>query len=355
MNQNCHVRAPRHQVAMRRIAAGVVVLLTAAVAYANADVPFAAAPYPTSFEQVRRVVFDTRAQPVSPASANATTTAQIQQERAVYASGRLPQYRVSADQFVVAGVNRLRQDAERTLHDRSDLSERMPKLLHANGVCVTGIWQIDQPSVYTGAFKQGTHALLMGRASVSLSETRRGQPRGFAFAGKLFATLNPNQPVPTANFFVADVLAGTQRDHYMQVSMSNQPELGFRWAALPIMFGVGRAFAGVDRQATYRPVYNVAALGHQGVVRAPKFMLLRPAAINRLNNDIDFRDELSLNQRHAQPWGFEIWVSDQATQPDWHDLPKWQRLGDIQVDHSVVSYGCDRQLHFAHPTFAPQP
>ena len=37
-------------------------------------------------------------------------------------------------------------------------------------------------------------------------------------------------------------------------------------------------------------------------------------------------------------WGDRIFTSDQ-----------WQAIGLIHLNESMVSYGCDRRLHFAHP------
>jgi len=39
-------------------------------------------------------------------------------------------------------------------------------------------------------------------------------------------------------------------------------------------------------------------------------------------------------------------VSDTANKPE---DAGWQHIGHIKADKTVVSYGCDRQLHFAHP------
>jgi len=137
--------------------------------------------------------------------------------------------------------------------------------------------------------------------------------------------------------------------------MTNQPKIGFRWAAIPLMFQVARAFSGVDQQPGYRPVENIAALGEHGTtlesVRAPRFLMLRPAASNPPNDALDFRDELNLTQANVAAWQWEIWVSDQASQPS---DAGWQKIGQITADQSIVSYGCDRQLHFAHPRVLKQ-
>lgn len=290
-----------------------------------------------SFAQTHAVVFG-----APPAARDAVE----QREMAVYAQGQLPEYEVSASNFFAQGVNLLKRDAQRTLVNQQDYFDRLPKLLHSNGICFSGLWQIDQANPYSGSFRHGTKALFIGRASVSLSETRREQPRGLAFAGKVFPTLDRNQQVRTANFFVADVLSGVQRDHYLSNGMTNKPSVGFRWATLPMMFQVARAFAGVDSKAGYRPVDNIAAQGGATVVRAPQFLMIRPSAHNPRNQQADFRDELNLTKNGVSGWDFDILVSDTVSQPE--ELG-WQKIGVIHANDSIVSYGCDRRLHFAHP------
>lgn len=269
---------------------------------------------------------------------------------AVYTRGQLPQYVVDSRIFFEGDQFALRQDAARTLREHADYYPSLTKRLHRNGICFAGMWQIDQPSPYSGYFKQGSTALLIGRASVSLTETKRGEPRGFAFAGKLFPTQNPTQAVPTVNFFVADVLSGIQRDHFLDVAMTNQPKLGFRFAAIPVAFQIARAFQGLDNNAGYRPVDNIAELGESGNVRAPKFLMIKPVDGQSKSEGVDFRQELQLPQPKIRTWLYEIWVSDQTHNPS---DKGWQQLGRIILTQSVVSFGCDRQLHFAHPKISP--
>ncbi len=290
----------------------------------------------SSYESVYDVVFRQTLNP--PATEQAVA--------AVYAQGQLPYYAVDSRIFFEGDQFKLRQDAARTLQEQADYYPNVTKRLHRNGICFAGMWQIDQPSPYSGYFKQGSNALLIGRASVSLTETKRGEPRGFAFAGKLFPTQNPAQAVSTANFFVADVLSGIQRDHFLDAAMTNQPKLGFRFAAIPVALQVARAFQGLDGNAGYRPVDTIAALGELDKVHAPKFLMIKPVAGQTKSEGVDFRQELQLPQPKIQTWRYEIWVSDQSHTPS---DTGWQQLGRIIMTQSVVSFGCDRQLHFAHP------
>lgn len=59
----------------------------------------------------------------------------------------------------------------------------------------------------------------------------------------------------------------------------------------------------------------------------------------------DFRDELDV-AHYPNGIVFDIYVSD-VTHKSNED--GWKRIGLIHLDDSMVSYGCDRRLHFAHP------
>ena len=293
----------------------------------------------SSFNEVRDVIF-------SPSEAK---TANEQQENNVYLDNKLPQYQVSTSNFIKEGVNLLIGDAQRTLNETADYYPRLEKHLHSNGICLTGTWHITQPTPYTGYFKQGAQALIIARASTALSETKRGEPRAFGMAGKLFPTLDPNAKVKTAHFFTVDVLAGTQRDHYLDVKMTNEPQTGFRFAVIPLAFYVGRVFSKADEQAGFRPVNAFAELGlKQGeVAKAPRYFMVQGADSNKRNDALDFRDELNIEKNHAgKPLLFNILVSDVSGKQDSAD---WQQIGTMTFSESKVSYGCDRRLHFAHP------
>ncbi|MCB1660275.1 MAG: hypothetical protein KDI39_18785, partial [Pseudomonadales bacterium] len=186
----------------------------------------------SSFNEVYQVVFGT---------SDAKTVIE-QQEAQLYADNKLPQYQVNTSNFIKDGVNLLIGDANRTLNETADYYPRLEKHLHSNGICFSGTWNITQKTPYTGYFKQGAQGLMIARASTALTETERGDPRAFGMAGKLFPTTNPNLKVKTANFFTVDVLAGTQRDHYLDVKMTNEPKTGFRFAVIPLAFYVGRVF-----------------------------------------------------------------------------------------------------------------
>lgn len=293
----------------------------------------------SSFNEVRDVIFTPPSHAVN---------AIEEQEIIVYQNGQLPHYEVKTANFIKDGLNLLKQDAARTLSETADFYPRLEKHLHSNGICFTGNWQITADTPYTGYFKKGSQALFIGRASTALTETEQGEPRAFAFAGKLFPTLKQTQKVPTANFFTVDVLAGADRDHYLDVKMTNEPKTGFRFGIIPLAFQVGRVFAKADDNPGYRPVENIAALGLKAgeTVKAPRYLMVQALPKTAHNDSKDFRDELNIEKHHLPMLAMQIFVSDSSGDQDSKD---WKMIGQIALTESKVSYGCDRQLHFAHP------
>ncbi|MGZ3788657.1 MAG: hypothetical protein ACXVLQ_09050 [Bacteriovorax sp.] len=293
----------------------------------------------SSFNEVRDVVFG-----ANPSTADANALS----EMAAYEHGRLPHYEVTSSKFIVDGVDRLLDRATHTLNDTVDYYPRLEKLVHSNGACFTGLWTITEPNPYSGFFKAGSKGLFIGRASTALSETERGDPRGFGFAGKIFPTMDKNASVKTANFFLVDVLMGTQRNRYLDVKMTNNPSLGFRASVLSMALKIMKAFKAVDTDPAYRPVYPISEMGLSVAekVKTPKFMMLETDRSVARNDDTDFRDELNIRKNHANGIKFNILVNDINND---QTASEWKRIGSIQVQESIVSYGCDRRLHFAHP------
>ena len=294
-----------------------------------------------SFNEVKSVIFGP---PPAP------QTDQEAQEQSVYAQGLLPHYKVTVSHFVDAGINLLARDAKRTLADTSDYFPRIEKLVHSNGICFAGTWHITQDTPYTGFFHKDAQGLMIARASTALSETERGSPRAFGFAGKLFPGMDPTQTADTANFFLIDVLMGAQRNRYLDVRMTNQPSLGFRFSVLYLAYRVAVAFSQADSHAGIRQLYPIAEMGLASgeTPVTPKYMMLQANPATPRNDAVDFRDELNIEQNGGTPLVFDIRVSDTSANKSGGD---WTTIGEITLTESAVSYGCDRELHFAHPKF----
>lgn len=257
--------------------------------------------------------------------------------------------------------NHLRAAAIRTLKDRSDLREfrRDRKLFQASGICFAGEWRIDTATPWTGLFAEGTRALLIMRASVSLGETQRGAKRAFALAGKIFPTLDPQQRVHTANFFAMENALGTDDDHFLDAVMDNNPVV----KGLPGSFGqlllglrIREDLNAADRTAgarspdpTYRPLYPLSESGltDKAVARTPRWLQLRAAEGTPRIDAADFRDELRLGNYPGQRLRFEL--SAAPDHPDGKGSARWQRVGSALLTQDVTSPGCDGRLHFSHP------
>jgi hypothetical protein len=293
----------------------------------------------SSFNEVRDIVFGTN--PV-------TTDKNILNEIKAYEQNRLPHYEVTSSKFIVGGVNLILDRAKKTLKDTDDYYVRLDKLVHPNGACFTGVWSITEKTGYSGYFQEGAKGLFLGRASTALTETERGDPRGFAFAGKIFPTMDKEEKVKTANFFLVDVLMGVQKDRFLDASMTNNPSLGFRFSILGMALKLMKAFKAADSDPTYRPLYPISELGlaNSAKAKTPKFMMFKADKSIARNDDTDFRDELSIRKNHPNGLKFNIYVNDTTKE---QEAKEWKKIGSIQLDESTTSYGCDKRLHFAHP------
>jgi hypothetical protein len=146
------------------------------------------------------------------------------------------------------------------------------RLIHPNGVCLTGLWEIAVETEYTGYFRKGSQALVVGRYSAS-AETRRGQSRGLALAGKLFPTTDPGHadPVRTANFFAMEDIGGAYTRYLNDVKLRSAPNVT-PWRGGKALVVAGVVFTLVDKKAAMRQVYQIAELGKplDELTRAPR-------------------------------------------------------------------------------------
>jgi hypothetical protein len=261
----------------------------------------------------------------------------------------LPQTPVSIGRFFGLGVNYLKAAAIRTINNENDLLPHFDKLVHPNGVCLSGTWNITEQSPYTGYFAQGSSGLIIARASVALSDTTRGNFRGFGLAGKIFPTTDPNHtsPLPTANFFLIDDLGGTMTDHYTDAQLTNEPATTIHPSEALYLAGIAAvasdAFKAADINPGIRQVYPIAelGLGDPTTLHSPKFMKIQGAPGPR-SDEADFRNELNV-QNYGGHLELEIYVSEDKT--------NWQKVGFIDFTDSVASDSCDHRIHFSHPKY----
>jgi hypothetical protein len=292
----------------------------------------------------------------------------------------LPVYEVTF-RSVVGGLASLgiprqfRADSERTLDTGVDLrwgrdGKGFTRLVHPNGVCLTGRWQIDAETGYSGYFRTGSEALVVARYSTCCTETRRGRMRSLSMVGKLFPTTDPNhaEPLRTANFMTQDDIGGSMGEYINDVDLRNAPDttVARRGTGVPLLLMVGIVFNRVDKEPGIRQLYPIAELGKPAgePTRAPAFMRLLVARDQpRIEGaDLDFRDEVMaqifdrgdpLPRRSLR---FTIEVTDQgepsgpAAKVRW-TFQNWRTIGTLTFDNAVVSRNGDFVIHFSHPTW----
>jgi len=288
----------------------------------------------------------------------------------------LPVYEVTFRSVVGGLVPRAFQaDSARTLDSRADLrwggdGRGFRRLVHPNGVCLTGRWSIEQETPYSGYFSKGSDALIIGRYSTCCGETRRGHTRSLSLVGKLFPTINPGhvEPLPTANFFTQQDIGGDDTEFVNDAELRNAPDTtaSRRGAGVGLLITIGLVFRRVDQQPSQRQVYPIAELGKPDgePTRAPQFMrlLIAPGQQRMPGTELDFRDEimgLIFDKGDPMPkrtLAFTIEVTDdgQTTGPaarERRTFSNWRRIGSIVFDNAVVSYNGDHVLHFNHPTW----
>lgn len=267
------------------------------------------------------------------------------------------------------------QATERTVDASTDLRwgpnrEGQRRLLHPNGVCLTGLWEITEQTGYSGYFKAGSLALTIGRYSTCCTETRRGHIRSLALAGKLYPTTNPDHPeaLRTANFFTQQDLGGEYTDFINDAELRNAPDTRSwrRKTGLPVFLLEGLMFIRADKEPSHRQLYQIAELGKPAgePTRTPEFMRLRvvPGQARIEGTALDFRDEVMAqiydrgDSAPKRSLSFAIDVSDSGVTkgtPVYQRriISDWRTIGKLTFNEAVVSYNGDFVLQFNHPTW----
>jgi hypothetical protein len=94
-------------------------------------------------------------------------------------------------------------------------SQRLPPPGASEWHFLTGLWQILEDTGYSGYFRNGSRALIVGRYSTCCRERRRGHVRSLSLVGKLFPTADPDHvaPLRTANFMTQQDIGGDYNDY----------------------------------------------------------------------------------------------------------------------------------------------
>lgn len=270
---------------------------------------------------------------------------------------------------------RFQQAADRTVDSQADMrwgsdSKGFRRIVHPNGVCLKGIWKIDEATVgtpYTGYFQSGKEGLVIARYSSCCTECRRGRYRSLALVGKLYPTTDPDDErvLRPANFVLQEDIGGAKSNYINDAELRNAPDTSpwRRGKGLPILLITGLVLFRADKQPTFRQTYTIAELDKSShePTRAPEFMRLRIADSQpRVEGaDLDFRDEiLAQIYDKGDPYPkrkltFNIEVSDVGKSHGIffprRTIRDWKRIGRIVFEEAVASYNGDFVIHFHHP------
>jgi len=284
----------------------------------------------------------------------------------------LPVYEVT---FAIVASPQFHQATERTVDSGADLRwgpdrKGFRRIVHPNGVCLIGRWDITADTPYTGYFARGSTALAITRYSTCCTETCRGQTRSLSMVGKLFPTTDPDhaQPLRTANFMTQDDIGGEDTEYINDIELRNAPNttVARRGLGAPTLLHTGVTFQDVDKHPTIRQLYTIAELGKPAgtATRAPEYMrlLVDPAQPRIAGDGLDFRDEIMAqvfdrgDPTPKRKLTFHIELTDEGettgTQlEEKRTFRNWRRVGTLVFDNAVVSYNGDFVLHFNHPTW----
>jgi hypothetical protein len=283
--------------------------------------------------------------------------------------------------------------SRRTVKVRTDLrwgkdKKGVQRLIHPNGICLSGEWIIDGikkdggfgPTGYTGWFEQGRTGLVIARWSPARSETRRGHWRSNGLTGKIYPTTDKSDRSVTksASFFTQEDLGGTKAEYINQMEFRNGPDL-HAWRRGKGVFSLilsGLVFARVNVNGVIRQLHEIAELSPQGAEpvakpRCPTFMRLK--VISEFKSDAaDVRDEILehiYGKDYPNPQR-ELILAIEVTnhpqdQPDISPLApkiermipdeKWQRIGRLVFKRAACGYNGDFVVHFHHPAWRTDP
>lgn len=291
----------------------------------------------------------------------------------------LPRYEVTLksllSELFKCGRYQFRNAAKRAVDSNADLrwgagQEGYRRLLHPNGIALTGLWQIDTETPYSGYFAKGSRALIVTRYSTCCAETRRGYTRSLSMVGKLFPTVDPDhaEPLRTANFIAQQDIGGDRTNYINDAEIRNAGDVTAlrRGSGLWGFLVTGIVFQSVDKMPAVRQLYPIAELDKPPGERtsAPQFMrvLVAPEQPRIEGERLDFRDEIMAqiydrgDPAPKRKLVFNIEVTDDGES---HGLPvrmrwtfrDWRKIGSITLDRAVASYNADHVLHFNHPTW----
>ncbi len=266
------------------------------------------------------------------------------------------------------------QAAVRTVSTKNDLrwgpdGKGYRRLVHTNGICLFGRWEVTEATEYSGYFRQGSRALVAARYSTCCTETRRGSCRSLSLVTRIYPTTDPDhaEPLPTAAMFTQQDIGGDYSTHVNDAELRNAPDVTAlrRGSGLPIILISGLVFGKVNKENSVRQLYEIAELGKGPAepTRSPLYVRLRvdPEQPRIPGDRLDFRDEVMAqiydpgDPTPKRKLIFHVEVTDQAKFGGFTGAYRrvtfgnWRRIGKITFDTAVASYNGDFVIHFHHP------
>lgn len=271
------------------------------------------------------------------------------------------------------GKDQMKLAAMRTVDSFADLrwgehGKGFRRILHPNGVCLFGVWEITEDNPFSGYYSKGSRGLVVLRLSPNGSETERGQSKSLGLVGKIYPTTDENhaEALRPANFFTQEDLGGERTIYLNDAVFRNAPDTtALQGLMRAVVLGrLGATFKKADVVPDVRQTHEVSelALGDGDARNAPDFFKLQmsPGQHQIAGDGIDFRDEIySLLYEPGNPepkttLSFDISVSNDGESKGPPIKRKvtvrnWQTIGRIVCNQAVASYNGDHVIHFHHP------
>jgi hypothetical protein len=233
------------------------------------------------------------------------------------------------------------------------------RLLHPNGIGLTGMWEITEETPYSGYFRKGSRGLTIGRYSTCCTETRRGHMRSLALVGRIYPTTARDHatPLPTACFITQEDIGGEKSRTINDAILLNAPNTTAlrRGLGTPILLITAVVLRIADKQPTQRQLYQIAELDKapDEPTRTPEFLrfVVAPEQPRIEGEALDFRDEIAA-QIARGPLVFHIETSDTGKSFFFGQkrvITNWRKIGTLTFTEAVASFNADRVLSFNHP------
>ena len=243
------------------------------------------------------------------------------------------------------------------------------RLVHPNGLCLIGTWQITAETPYSGYFATGSRGLAVARYSTCCTETRRGQTRSLSLVGKIYPTTDPNHPAPlrTANFMTQQDIGGEDTEFINDAVLRNAPDTTAvrRGTGLPALLVTGSSSTTwtstrPSASSTRSPsLARARAAGENARVHAVARGAPATADCRERPRFSRRDDGAHLRQRRSNAAAYAD-VHYRGHRRGRDDRPRVQGAALVQelahhrrmtFDNAAVSYNGDCVIHFRHPTW----